>query len=115
MPFSLSRLIASPAPRSLQRDAIPFVLTDGRRIDVIRVRDPRAKCLRITVSERGARLTLPMRASLVSGDRFLLEHRDWLGEQLAGLPDDIAPPVRGQSSELPLRDERLPVSWREGR
>jgi len=115
MPSFLSRLVASPPRRSLQRDAVPFVLSDGRRIDVVRVRDPRAKRLRITVSERGARLTLPMRASLVSGDRFLLEHRDWLGEQLASLPDDIAPPQRGESSELPLRGERLPVTWREGR
>lgn len=115
MPSLLSRLVASPPRRSLQRDAIPFVLSDGRCIDVLRVRDPRAKRLRLTVGERGARLTLPMRASLVSGDRFLLEHRDWLGEQLARLPTDVVPPVRGQCCELPLRGERLPVSWRDGR
>ncbi|MCR6664013.1 MAG: M48 family metallopeptidase [Luteimonas sp.] len=115
---SLLRLL-SPKPLSkpggLQRDAIPFVLADGRRIDVLRVRDPRAKRLRLTVGERGARLTLPMRASMVSGDRFLHEHRDWLTEQLARMPADVAPPIRHETASLPLRDERLPLRWSEGR
>ena len=111
----LSRLIASPPRRSLQRDAIPFVLSDGRSVDVLRVRDPRAKRLRLTVGERGARLTLPARASLVSGDRFLLEHRDWITEQLARIPCDVQPLVRGAPAVLPLRGERVPVLWRDGR
>mgnify|MGYP000305276494 CR=1 FL=1 len=42
------------------------------------MRDPRARRLKLSVDERGARLTLPPRASLVSGDRFLQQHRDWL-------------------------------------
>ena len=115
---SLLRLLSLkpiPKPGGLQRDAIPFVLADGRRIDVLRVRDPRAKRLRLTVGERGARLTLPMRASLVSGERFLHEHRDWLTEQLARMPADVAPLVRGETATLPLRGERVPLRWREGR
>ena len=115
---SLLRLlspIAKPKPGALQRDAIPFVLADGRRIDVLRVRDPRAKRLRLTVGERGARLTLPMRASLVSGERFLHEHRDWLTGQLARFPGDVSPPVRDTTTELPLRGGRVPLRWEEGR
>src|SRR5688572_18826432 len=112
--FRLSQLAPKASPR-LQRDAIPFVLADGRRIDVLRVRDPRAKRLRLTVGERGARLTLPMRASLVSGERFLHEHRDWLTDQLARIPGDVAPLVRGETAELPLRGERVPLHWSEGR
>lgn len=117
MPSLLRLLSPKSPPRTgvLQRDAIPFVLSDGRRIDVLRVRDPRAKRLRLTVGERGARLTLPMRASLVSGERFLFEHRDWLTEQFARNADDVAPLRRGETASLPLRAEVLPLAWREGR
>ena len=117
MPSLLRLLSPKPIPKTggLQRDAIPFVLADGRRIDVLRVRDPRAKRLRLTVGERGARLTLPMRASLVSGERFLHEHREWLTAQLARTQGDIAPLQRGLVAELPLRGERVPLRWTEGR
>ena len=51
-------------------------------VEVQRVRDPRARRMQAGVDERGARLTLPLRASLVSGERFVAEHRDWLAAQL---------------------------------
>ena len=82
MPSVFHRLIAR-TPRSVERDTVALELDDGRRLEVQRVRDPRAKRLKLSVDERGARLTLPWRASLVSGDRFLQQHRDWLAEQLA--------------------------------
>jgi predicted metal-dependent hydrolase len=109
-------LPARPEPRSTQRDSIPFVLDDGRRIAVLRVREPRARRIRLSVDERGARLTLPLRASLIAGDRFLHEHRDWLTRQLAVHAETaIAPPERGEAGVLPLRGEDLPLQWREGR
>lgn len=115
--LSLFRLSppSQKAPARLQRDSIPFVLADGRRIDVLRVRDPRARRIRLSVGERGARLTLPLRASLVSGERFLHEHRDWLAVQLAAMDGGIAPPVRGEPAHLPLRDTLLPIDWQDGR
>ena len=97
------------------RETIPFVLADGRRIAVLRVRDPRAKRLKLSVDERGARLTLPWRASLVSGERFLYEHRDWLGEQFAAFSLDTAALVRGETAALPLRGATVPLRWAEGR
>ena len=72
----------SPAPRVVERERIEFALADGHPVTVLRVRDPRAKRLRLSVDERGARLTLPPRTSLVAGERFLHEHRDWLALQL---------------------------------
>jgi predicted metal-dependent hydrolase len=118
----MSRLLRLFAPKPiatgarLVRETIPFVLADGRRIDVLRVRDPRAKRLKLSVDERGARLTLPTRASLVSGERFLYEHRDWLGEQFAAFahacPEGL---VHGASTTLPLRGADLPLRWVEGR
>lgn len=112
---SLFRLL-SPKPRTITRDILSIMLTDGRTIDVERVRHPRARRLKLSVDERGARLTLPMRASLVSGDRFLREHRDWLAAQLdQHAIGGIEALVRGDTTALPLRGAALPLRWGEGR
>ncbi|MCA1714652.1 MAG: M48 family metallopeptidase [Gammaproteobacteria bacterium] len=111
----LFRLLA-PRPRTIERDAVQFVLGDGRSIEVARVRDPRARRLRLAVDERGARLTMPLRASMVSGDRFLAEHRDWLALQLDRHALDSFPPLlRGDTAALPLRGAMLPLHWTTGR
>lgn len=115
MPNLIRRLLA-PKPRALERDVIDVLLADGRTIEVARTRNPRAKRLRLSVDERGARLTLPLRASAISGTRFVAEHRDWLAAQLdiyalAGIPALR----RGETAALPLRGALLPLHWREGR
>ena len=71
----------------------------------------------LITDERGARLTLPWRASLVAGERFLQQHRGWLAEQIARhAPDDeVAAFVPGVSTHLPLRGEDVPLHWHEGR
>jgi len=103
----------APAPL---RERIDCVLADGRRVEVLRVRDARARRLKLSVSERGVRLTLPLRASDAVAERFLHEHRDWLAAQLDQLDDHDAQPLCvGETSTLPLRDAALPVVWSEGR
>ena len=116
MPRLLHRPLV-PRPRGVERDTVAFALDDGASIDVQRVRDPRARRIKLSVDERGARLTLPSRASLVAGERFLHEHGDWLRAQLARFhpADAIAPLRRGHSESLPLRGESLPLHWHEGR
>ena len=112
--FSPTRI--APKPLRTQRDSVGCVLDDGRRVDVLRVRDARAKRLKLSVDERGARLTLPLRASLVAGDRFLHEHRSWLTAQFAahaqlagsGLQRDV-------TDALPLRGADVPLRWDSGR
>jgi predicted metal-dependent hydrolase len=116
---SLFRLLtashSAPKP-AVQRDSIGFVLADGRRIDVLRVRDSRARRIKLSVDERGARLSLPLRASLVSGERFLFEHRDWLTAQFAAQAQaGIEPLQRDTTHELPLRGEMRPLRWTTGR
>jgi len=112
----LQRLIAK-TPRGVERDVVSLLLDDGRHIEVQRVRDPRARRLKLSVDERGARLTLPVRASLVSGERFLHEHRAWLQAQLARQLGAGALPVLVPfaTTALPLRGHEMPVHWREGR
>lgn len=116
MPGLFHRLIA-PKPRAVERDSISLTLHDGCSVDIQRVRDPRAKRLKLSVDERGARLTLPLRASLVSGDRFLHEHRQWLSLQLEkySSDDDLPGLVREQTTRLPLRGEQLTLHWHQGR
>jgi len=111
----LRRLI-SPAVSTLQRDTVRLRLEDAE-IDVLRVRDPRARRIKLSVDERGVRLTLPPRASLVMGERFLDQHRGWLSEQLRSYQATNLPPplVIGEPGVLPLRGALLPLRWETGR
>lgn len=117
---SLFRLLAparvAPKAPAVQRDSIAFMLDDGRHVDVLRVRDPRARRIKLSVDERGARLTLPSRSSLVSGERFLRQHRDWLAAQLAVQADTAgAGLLRNHTTSLPLRGSDLSLHWASGR
>lgn len=113
---NLIRRLLAPKPRTLERDTLPFTLADGSAIEVQRVRNPRARRLKLSVDERGARLTLPPRASLVAGQRFLIEHGDWLATQLAIYAEVAAPPLQRNVTEmLPLRGALLPLQWQVGR
>lgn len=117
---SLFRLLSpsriAPKPAAVQRDMVGFMLADGRRIDVLRVRDPRARRIKLSVDERGARLSLPLRASLVSGERFLHEHRDWLTAQFAAQAVHAGERLqRDATAALPLRGDMLPMRWQGGR
>ena len=112
---SLSRLLTRSAkPASIQRDSLRVTLEDGCEIEVLRVRDPRARRIRLSVSERGARLTLPLRASLASGDAFLQQHRAWLAAQIAAHGEAL-PLQRGVTAQLPLRGQSRPLRWESGR
>lgn len=111
----LFRLLAPP-PRAIERDSFPLQLDDGRTIEVARVRHPRARRLRLAVDERGARLTLPPRASLASGERFANEQRQWLAAQLERFaPAAAVGLVPAETAWLPLRGGLVPLEWRTGR
>lgn len=112
----LSPARGAPKSTGLQRERLAFELEDGTRIDVLRVRDPRARRLKLSVDERGARLTLPPRASLVAGDRFMRAHRAWLTAQCAAHALDAGTRLeRGVTGALPLRGHDSPVAWQAGR
>jgi predicted metal-dependent hydrolase len=117
---SLFRLLSptrtAAKPPAVQRDTVGFVLDDGRRIDILRVRDPRARRIKLSVDERGARLSLPLRASLVAGERFLHEHRGWLTRQYVAQAVHAGECLqRDVTTELPLRGAMLPLRWQPGR
>ncbi|HST45860.1 MAG TPA: SprT family zinc-dependent metalloprotease [Luteimonas sp.] len=117
---SMLRLLFPPRPvarpPSIRRDVVVLALDDGSTIDVLRVRDPRARRVRLSIDERGARLTLPSRASLVTGTRFLQQHRAWLVEQVrAHAANGLSALVPGVTCTLPLRDDWLALRWETGR
>lgn len=111
----LARLFA-PKPRTVERETLQVELPDGRSIALQRVRDPRARRLKLSVDERGARLTLPMRASIAMADRFLAEHRDWLAMQLARYETGLLPALDPDATtHLPLRGAMHALRWEPGR
>lgn len=117
---SLFRLLSptrtAPTPSRVQRETIVFNLDDGQCIEVLRVRDPRARRIKLSVDERGARLSLPLRASLVAGERFLREHHDWLATQLAVHAQASGERLqRDVTASLPLRGALQPLHWITGR
>ncbi len=111
----LRLLAGTPKPPRAARETLRFTLGNGETVDVLRVRDPRARRIKLSVSERGARLTLPLRASEVAGERFVLEHGDWLAAQLARNGDAASVFTPYATSAIPLRGAELPVIWNEGR
>lgn len=111
----LARLLAPPT-RSIERESLELELPDGRMVALQRVRDPRARRLKLSVDERGARLTLPARSSIAAADRFLHEHRHWLATQLSRYALDDMPSLQaGVTAHLPLRGADLPLRWQAGR
>lgn len=102
-------------PRTIERETVAVTLGDGRVIELVRVRDPRARRMRLVVSARGARLTLPPRTSDRTGERFVLEHGDWLAAQLARRDSTVEPLRPHVPARIPLRGDTVPVEWVPGR
>jgi predicted metal-dependent hydrolase len=113
----LRQLIAAPRAQPVATsEIITLRLPDGSEIEVLRSRHPRARWIKVTVSERGVRLTLPMRASLRAADAFLHEHRDWIAVQLPKwIVRDTALGFGRGSASIPLRGTEVPLRWETGR
>lgn len=114
----LQRLLAPPAsPLAPTRETLTVRLPDGRELALLRVRDARARRIKLLVSERGARLTVPPRASLREAERFLVAHLDWLAGQLERYaPAPELPAFEpGDAGPLPLRGVNVPLLWCQAR
>lgn len=116
--MSLFRLLArKPVTRAvvIARDTIAVTLASGQVVDVLRVRDPRARRIKLSVDERGPRLTLPLRAAAGSGERFVVEHGDWLAAQIAAACSGVGRLQAHVGTGLPLRGETVALRWQPGR
>ncbi|MFZ5655522.1 MAG: M48 family metallopeptidase [Pseudomonadota bacterium] len=104
--------VATPVAKQA---VLPVALPDGRIVDVLRVHHASARGLRLSVTERGARLTCPPRTSDRRALAFAQEHAAWLAGQLAHTFGAAEPLALGITATLPLRGETVPLQWREGR
>ncbi|MGY4514706.1 YgjP family zinc-dependent metalloprotease [Lysobacter sp. HA18] len=97
------------------RVPLQVTLPDGRVVDVKRVDNRSVRGLRLTVTERGVRLTVPPRTSDRRALAFVQDNAAWLAGQLAHTFGDVQPLRIGESATLPLRGADAPLHWREGR
>lgn len=105
-----------PPPTPGTRGSLRTVLPDGRNIEVAYTRHPRARRIKLSVDDRGARLTLPPRASLAAGERFVAEHTGWLATQLQRHAPPTQPPLEPFATpSLPLQDTERPLRWQPAR
>lgn len=105
--------VATPArPREALLQA---PLPDGRVVDVVRVHNARVRGIRLSVTERGIRLTCPPRTSDRRALAFVQENAAWLAGQLAHTFGGIEPLRMGITPHLPLRGADVPVRWEPGR
>lgn len=109
------RLLARK-PKAIERRLITLEMGDGQAVDIDLLRHPRARRLKLAVDERGARLTLPARASEQLALEFAREHRDWLRVQLAAMQAETRFEFRiGETATLPLRGVDQALSWQPAR
>lgn len=95
---------------------IAIELPDGRQVQIAINRHHRSRRIRLSVDERGARVTLPTYGDLEQVQAFLHQHRFWLAQQLGGWDTAHASPLCiGESTHLPLLGEALPVCWQPAR
>lgn len=116
MTTSKLRLLApKPAPAVPRQAVLQATLPDGRTVDVLRIHNPRSRGMRLSVTERGIRLTAPPRTSDVRAIAFVHQHADWLVGQLAHTFGSVQPLRIGETATLPLRGVDVPVQWIEDR
>ena len=119
MSSGLSALFRLDAPDAATRESIvvDFLLPDGESVPLTRVRDRRARRLRLTVSDRGVRLSMPWRLSERVANAFVQDHAGWIAAQWRRLRDtSVAVDWRfGAVATLPLAGVERPVEWVEAR
>lgn len=108
---------AREAEPTRESTRVEFLLPDGATVPLHRVRDRRARRLRLTVSERGVRLSVPWRVSERVAHAFVQDHVAWIAEQWQRLRDTREPVVWafGAVGTLPFAGEECAVEWVEAR
>lgn len=112
---ALLREATPPATR--ESTALDLTLPDGGALPLLQVRDRRTRRLRLTVSERGVRLSVPWRLPQNAADTFVQEHLGWIAAQWArlGAGPEAVSWTFGALEALPLLGADRPVDWVEAR
>ena len=109
--------LKTPDAATRESTALDFLLPDGESVPLLRVRDRRARRLRLTVSDRGVRLSVPWRLSDRVANAFVQDHAGWIAAQWQRLRDTSkAIDWRfGAVDALPLGGVEHGVEWVEAR
>ena len=113
---ALRSTLAEPPP-SRETTHRALALAGDLVVPLAQVRDRRARRLRLTVSERGVRLTVPWRVSERVASAFVHDHLGWIAGQWQRLRD-ARTPVQwgfGAVAALPLAGADWPVEWVDAR
>lgn len=99
---------------SMSRDTLCVA---GQDVPMAWVRDRRSRRLHLTVSERGARLSIPVRVSDAVAHAFVADHAPWIAAQWQRFRDTQEPVqwAFGAVQVLPLAGETLAVDWEVAR
>lgn len=103
----------SEAAASRESTALDLHLPDGASVPLLRVRDHRVRRLRLTVSERGVRLSVPWQLSEHVASAFVQDHAGWISAQWQRFRD-VREPVAwrfGVLAALPLGGVDAPLEW----
>ncbi len=98
----------------MSHETFELALANGENLAIRVLRHAQARRIKLALDERGARLTLPPGMDIAAGQAFVMQHRDWLQQQLSQHAPAPALVV-GQSRHLPLRGEALPLHWQAAR
>ena len=107
----------SEPPVSRESTRVDFLLPDGATVPLHQVRDRRARRLRLTVSERGVRLSVPWRVAERVAHAFVQDHVEWIAAQWQRHRDVSVVPhwAFGAVDVLPLHGEDRPLAWIDAR
>lgn len=117
--MSLFRAFQRAADARPTREAVAdrLLLPDGASVPLLRVRDRRARRLRLTVSESGVRLSVPWRLTESLATAFVQDHAGWIATQWLRLRDTSVPVVWAFAAveRLPLAGIEHRLDWFEAR
>lgn len=110
-------LFRAEPPASRESTQLEFLLPDGASVPMTRVRDRRARRLRLTVSERGVRLSVPWRLAEGVASAFVRDHAVWIAAQWQRLRETRVPVAWGFGAieALPLSGLEHRLEWIEAR
>ena len=105
---------AKPRAATRVRDVLQLEV-EGKSLQIQRLRDPRCRRMRLVVDERGARLSMPQRASQAAAEAFVRDNGVWLLAQMAALrvgeDGHEDRPLSERPARLPLLGSERVVHW----
>jgi hypothetical protein len=109
--------LAPDSTPARETTTVDLLLPDGVSVPLHKVRDRRARRLRLTVSDRGVRLSVPWRLAERVANAFVHDHAAWIAAQWQRLQDrSVAVDWRfGAVDALPLLGVERRVEWIESR